>query len=95
MLKYPLPKDKRVKLARLYYELCATPGMPIYLLSTWVEGLGRLIRSKRKLCIDDMRLPWKPVYGLLKKELFLTRRQFEIKCAYARFFFPLRDGLFT
>jgi hypothetical protein len=79
MLKYPIPKEKRIKLARLYYELCATPGMPGYLLSTWADGVGVLIRSKKKLCIDDMRLPWKPIYELLKNDLFLSRRQFEIR----------------
>jgi proteasome activator subunit 4 len=53
--------------------------MPIYLLSTWADGLAGLVHSKKKITIEDMRLPWKPVYEILKKELFLTRRQFEIK----------------
>ena len=79
MLKYPLPLEKRIKIARLYYELCTMPGMPSYLLSTWADGLGALIRSKKKISIDDMRLPWRPIYKLLEKELFLTRRQFEIR----------------
>ena len=78
-----MPKDKRVRLARLYYELCVTPGMQSYLVSTWADGLAALIRSKKKLCIDDMRLPWKPIYDVLKKELFLTRRQFEIRYVFA------------
>jgi len=79
LLKYPLPIEKRVKLARVYYELCVTPGMPTYLLSTWAEGLATLLRSKKKVTIKDIRLPWKPIYRILKRELFLTRRQFEIK----------------
>ncbi|KAF8587302.1 hypothetical protein K439DRAFT_1645895 [Ramaria rubella] len=78
MLKYPIPLAKRIRLAKLYYELCVTPGMPGYLVSTWADGLGALIRSKKKLRIEDMRMPWKPIYDILRKELFLTRRQFEI-----------------
>jgi proteasome activator subunit 4 len=79
LFKYPIPIEKRIKLARVYYELCVTPSMPSYLLATWASDLSALIRSKKKLSIKDMRLPWKPVYRILKAELFLTRRQFEIK----------------
>lgn len=79
MLKYPVPLKKRVLLARLYYELCVLPGMPTHLLSTWVDGLSVLLHSKRKTSIRDLRLPWKPIFDILKKDLFLTRRQFEIR----------------
>lgn len=41
------------------------------------DTLQALIRSKYKLTIDDMRLPWKPIYNILSKDLFLSRREFE------------------
>ena len=50
-------------------------------VSSCMDTLSILVRSKRKLSINDLRLPWKPVYRLLKKDLFLKRRQFEIRSA--------------
>lgn len=78
MLGYPIPKEKRKRLAILYYHICTTPGMPAHILATCAENLQTLLQSKKKLNIDDMRLPWKPVYNILSKDLFMTRRQFEI-----------------
>jgi proteasome activator subunit 4 len=78
MLKYPLPKEKRIKLARLYFDICVTPGMPLHIVSTCSDTLAVLIRSKKKLSVEDLRLPWKPIFDILEKDLFLSRRQFEI-----------------
>ncbi|KAF8203239.1 hypothetical protein BJ912DRAFT_842338 [Pholiota molesta] len=77
MLKYPLPKDKRIRIAKLYFYLSVTPSMPTQLIATCADGFKTLTRSKRKISIDDMRLPWKPIYDILSEDLFLTRRQFE------------------
>lgn len=82
MLKYPIPKEKRIRLAKLYYHICTTPGMPTHIVSSCSDNLQTLTRSKKKLSIDDMRLPWKPIFKILSKDLFLTRRQYEIR--YAR-----------
>ena len=79
MLKYPIPKEKRVGLVKLYYEVATMPGMPTNIMAVAAEGLNVFTRSKAKLSIDDLRLPWKPIYNLLSKELFLSRRKFEIK----------------
>ncbi|GJJ09449.1 hypothetical protein Clacol_003672 [Clathrus columnatus] len=75
---YLMRMVQRILLSKVYFELCVLPGMPTYLLSTWADGLSVLLHSKRKVTICDMRLPWKPIFDILKKELFLTRRQFEI-----------------
>ncbi|KAL4069445.1 hypothetical protein J3A83DRAFT_4095440 [Scleroderma citrinum] len=77
MLKYPIPKEKRVLLAKLYFQVSVTPGMSIQVIAICSESLSLLTRSKRKLSIEDMRLPWWPLYDTLRKDLFLTRRQFE------------------
>ena len=82
MLKYPIPKEKRIRLAKVYYHICTTPGMPTHIVSTCADNLQTLTRSKRKLSVEDMRLPWKPIYTILAKDLFLTRRQYEIRYAY-------------
>ena len=78
-LKYPIPKEKRIRLATLYYHICTTPGMPTHIVANCSDNLQFLTRSKKKLTIQDMRLPWKPVYHILSKDLFLARRQFEIR----------------
>jgi hypothetical protein len=72
-----MPKDKRIRLAALYFALCTTPGMPNQIVEACADTLQVLIRSKNKLSIDDMRLPWKPIYNILSRDLFLTRREFE------------------
>ncbi|KII93397.1 hypothetical protein PLICRDRAFT_694576 [Plicaturopsis crispa FD-325 SS-3] len=77
MLKYPIPKEKRIKLIRFYFHLATTPGMPTSIISICSGSLQWLARSRKKLSIEDLRLPWKPIYQLLSKDLFLTRRQFE------------------
>lgn len=79
MLKYPIPKEKRVALVKLYYEVAVMPGMPANIMAVAAEALNYLTRSKAKLSIADLRLPWKPIYNLLSNELFLSRRKFEIK----------------
>ncbi|KAI6153365.1 hypothetical protein BKA82DRAFT_3971276 [Pisolithus tinctorius] len=76
-LKYPIPKEKRILLTKLYFEICVTPGMSTQVIAICAEGLSNLTRSKKKLSVEDMRLPWKPFYDVLRKDLFLTRRQFE------------------
>ena len=79
MLKYPIPKEKRVALIKTYFHVCTTPGMPNHIVAACSDGLQVLCRSKKKLSVEDMRLPWKPIYKILSKDLFLTRRQFEIR----------------
>ena len=79
MLKYPIPKPKRIALIKLFFEVAVTPGMPANIVAVAADALSFLTRSKTKISIEDMRLPWKPIYKILSKELFLSRRKFEIK----------------
>jgi proteasome activator subunit 4 len=51
--------------------------MSTQIVAACADTLQALIRSKNKLSIDDMRLPWKPIYNILIRDLFLTRREFE------------------
>jgi proteasome activator subunit 4 len=51
--------------------------MSTQIVAACADTLQALIRSKNKLSIDDMRLPWKPIYNILIQDLFLTRREFE------------------
>ncbi|KAF5377624.1 hypothetical protein D9615_005155 [Tricholomella constricta] len=77
MLKYPIPKTKRVLLAKLYFHVSTIPGLSTQMVATCADAFRTLTKSKTKITIEDMRLPWKPIYEILKSDLFLTRRQFE------------------
>ncbi|KAJ7456675.1 hypothetical protein FB451DRAFT_613190 [Mycena latifolia] len=77
MLKYPIPKGTRIKLAKIYWYMSTTPGMPSQVMATCADGFKTLTESPKKISIKDMRLPWRPVYDILSQDLFLTRRQFE------------------
>ncbi|KAG6902315.1 hypothetical protein C0995_001694 [Termitomyces sp. Mi166 len=77
MLKYPIPKDRRVQLAKLYFLVSTIPGMPINVVATCADAFCNLTKSEKKITIEDMRLPWKPIYEILHSDLFLKRRQFE------------------
>lgn len=92
MLKYPLPKDRRVKLAKLYFYLSITPEISTQILATCADGFELLTRSKLKVTIDDMRLPWKPIYDILSQDLFLRRRQFEYTFVWV---IVLRSNIFA
>ncbi|KAJ7071321.1 hypothetical protein C8F01DRAFT_1216892 [Mycena amicta] len=76
-LKYELPKETRVKLAKIYWHLSVMPGMPTQVMAAAADGFKALTESTKKISIKDMRLPWRPIFDVLSKEMFLTRRQFE------------------
>ncbi|KAJ7655130.1 hypothetical protein DFH06DRAFT_491600 [Mycena polygramma] len=77
MLKYPIPKETRIRLAKIYWHLSTTPGMPSHVMATAADGFKSLTQSVKKISIKDIRLPWRPIYDILSQDLFLTRRQFE------------------
>ena len=59
--------------------MCTMPGMPLHIVATCSDALEILTRSKNKLSIQDIRLPWLPILDILRYDLFLTRRQFEVR----------------
>ena len=46
------------------------------IVATCADAFKILTQSKDKITIDDMRLPWKPIYDILSQDLFLSRREF-------------------
>ncbi|KAF8998336.1 hypothetical protein BDZ89DRAFT_1105652 [Hymenopellis radicata] len=106
MLRHPIPVQKRIRLAKIYFYVATIPGMSTQMVATCSDAFKLLTKSK-KLSVDDMRLPWKPVYDILAADLFLSRRQFEYTqlswlCGYIaeharRFFHPaaINDMLST
>ncbi|TFY83738.1 hypothetical protein EWM64_g268 [Hericium alpestre] len=41
-LKYPIFKEKRMRLVELYYHVCTTPGMPLHVVATCSDALETL-----------------------------------------------------
>ncbi|TIC14990.1 hypothetical protein E3Q14_00482 [Wallemia mellicola] len=74
-LKYPMLRERRVQLTRLYYQLLVSPGMDGRFINLFATRLMSLISSKKRLSIKDIVLPWKPLYEILAKELFPKQRE--------------------
>lgn len=69
-----MPKTTRAKLVRLYYELCITPGIEARVTRSWADILQRLVSSKsgakRKLEVEDLELPWHPLWQAVETHLW-------------------------
>ena len=65
----------RAKLARLYYELAVLPGMDPRLIDSASAMCMSLLANKKKLDINDLQLPWEPLYAVLERELFPKKRK--------------------
>jgi proteasome activator subunit 4 len=76
LMRYPVPVRIRAKLVQLYYELCLLPGIEPRLVRSWADMLSRLLagKSRRKLEPEDLQLPWKPLWRVLQKELWLKTK---------------------
>ncbi|EGO02735.1 hypothetical protein SERLA73DRAFT_102663 [Serpula lacrymans var. lacrymans S7.3] len=78
LMRYPMPKSTRAKLVRLYYELCLVPGIEARVTRSWADMLSRLLSNKagsrRKLEATDLQLPWKPLWRVLRNELWPKKR---------------------
>ncbi|GAA5895195.1 proteasome activator BLM10 [Sporobolomyces salmoneus] len=74
-LKYPMKRDLRAKLAKLYFDLCVLPGMDARLVDLAVNQAITLLEPKKRIDISDLQLPWRPIYAILEKELFPKQRK--------------------
>ncbi|GME47814.1 Armadillo-like helical [Neofusicoccum parvum] len=66
-LKFDLPRDMRVKLIKLYYELALAPGLDILVAERFASMF--MVLTKRKHYLrpgKDLILDWRPLYKELK-----------------------------
>lgn len=80
LMRYPISKPLRAKLVRLYYELCLLPGIEARIIHSWADMLSRLLslkNTRRKLESQDLQLPWKPLWKVLEKEVWLKSGIYE------------------
>lgn len=74
-LKYPMKRTVRAKVARLYYELAVLPGMDPRIVEVAANTCMTLLANKKRIDINDLQLPWQPLYHLLEHELFPKKRK--------------------
>ncbi|KAK4703918.1 hypothetical protein P7C70_g2289, partial [Phenoliferia sp. Uapishka_3] len=74
-LKYPMKREIRAKLAKLYFELSVLPGLDTRLVDLSSGMAMSLLESKKRIDISDMQLPWRPIFAILEKELFPKQRK--------------------
>ncbi|KAG9039991.1 hypothetical protein FRB95_004463 [Tulasnella sp. JGI-2019a] len=78
-LKYPFPRALRAKLARFYYELILIPSIDPKFIHLFALSLDRTIATKlghkRKLELEELVLPWEPLWQVLKKEVWPSKRE--------------------
>jgi proteasome activator subunit 4 len=78
-MRYPLSKPIRAKLVRLYYELILLPGIEARTVRNWIHMFNRVLGNKpgarRKLEPADLQLPWRPLWRIVKKELWPSGRK--------------------
>lgn len=60
-------KEDHIKLVKLLFELITIPNLDSGLLCSWCLLVNRLLKKRRMLSPDDLQLPWKPVYELVKR----------------------------
>ncbi|KAF9396493.1 hypothetical protein CPC16_001175 [Podila verticillata] len=84
-LKYTLPRETRVGLAKVFFELTVAPGMDSTMVEVWSMYCRRLIKKKDLIGPKDLTLPWRPVYDILERILFPKNRQ---RALLSESFFP-------
>lgn len=65
----------RAKLAKLFYELAVLSGMDPRIIETAASTCMTLLANKKRLDINDLQLPWAPLYHVLELELFPKKRK--------------------
>lgn len=70
-----MKRTVRAKLAKLFYELAVLPGMDPRIIETASSTCMTLLANKKRLDINDLQLPWEPLYHVLEMELFPKKRK--------------------
>ena len=95
-MKYPVPKDSRVKLLKYYYELCIVPTES-HVVNERVKMFSALLPHKydsvMSLDTKDIVLDWRPLWRILKKELWPTTSIADPSYVLLPFFFHCLDSL--
>lgn len=74
-LKYPISISLRARMARLFYELAVMPKLDASLTEMAATFCVHLLSPKQKISIEDLELPWKPLYQVLEHEVRHKQRR--------------------
>ncbi|EMR08512.1 hypothetical protein PNEG_02995 [Pneumocystis murina B123] len=69
-LKFDLPRQIRIKLVNVYYELCTTEGISPNNQRRFESLFLSLTKRHHYLSIHDISLDWKPAFLILKRIMF-------------------------
>ncbi|CAG8478849.1 9710_t:CDS:10, partial [Acaulospora colombiana] len=81
-LRHPLTRKTRAQLAKVLFELVITPGIDASYAEVFANTC-KLIktyylsskRKKEKLGVEDLTLPWEPLFNIIHKTFFPKSRQ--------------------
>lgn len=74
-LKYPIRRDLRVQLARLYFDLAVMETLDVSLVELAASICITLIRPKSEISHDDLELPWEPLHAALVRVVYHKQRR--------------------
>jgi proteasome activator subunit 4 len=70
-----MKKAMRIHLASMFYELAVMPGLEPSVMSTAANMVMSLLKPRKLVTINDLRLDWRPLHDMLVKELYPKRRK--------------------
>lgn len=74
-LRYPMKREVRAALARLYYSMATQPGLEARCIELSANICMTLLEPIKRIDIYDLQLPWRPLYDCLERELFPKARK--------------------
>ncbi|OAV88857.1 hypothetical protein PTTG_08821 [Puccinia triticina 1-1 BBBD Race 1] len=80
--RYPIKRRLRARLAALLYNLTVSRGMDPDCVARMAKLLIVLIKSDKTLDVRDLQLDWKPLYDVLKPEIFPKQRAIGLTTIY-------------
>ncbi len=59
-------KEDHIKFIKLYYDLIIMPGLEASMISLFASTLSSLLKKQYLISPEELQLPWKPLYKLMK-----------------------------
>ncbi|XP_057375631.1 proteasome activator complex subunit 4-like [Daphnia carinata] len=59
-------KEDHVKFVKLYYDLIVIPGLEASMISLFASTLSGLLKKQYLISPQELQLPWKPLYKVMK-----------------------------
>ncbi|XP_043271653.1 proteasome activator complex subunit 4B-like [Venturia canescens] len=70
---YKFSKEDHIVLVKLMYELVTMPDLDLLFINTFGNMFNKLLQKPDLISPEEMELPWKPLYGIVKKIMFTSQ----------------------